>query len=201
MLDSRLFRLLLLVHAAHLPELMRGRVPLEALGRGPALASPAGLDRADAVRQVRDVGVAALGAQLVEGPLEPEQVVSVEPAGPFAGVDVLGEGLGVLGARKLVVVGRADVDEGADCRGRPAVGPVEGRVVDRVPVDLPDVEVRLHLGHPVRPDPVRGTPHLIRRRVVGVGQGGPEGALDERDDAAGRLGGASVVLAGLRLSC
>lgn len=193
-LSSHLFRLLLLVYAANFLKLVRDRM-LEALDYEISLATLT-LDLAHAVRQVRDVCIAALGTQLVERLLQAQQVVAVEPAGALADVNVLGEGLRVLRSCELVVVGRPDVHEGAN--GRRPVGRVERREVNCIPVDLPDVEVLFYLGHPVRADPVRRAPYLLRCRVVRVDQRGPERTLDERDDAAGRLRGAAVVLAALR---
>lgn len=121
--------------------------------------------------------VAALGAQPVERPLQAEQVVAVEAAGALAAVDMLGEGLGVLRADELRVVGRADIYQGPDDR-RPVVRRHERRVVDRVPVDLPYVQVLFHLGYPVRHDPVRHPPNALRRRGVRVRQRGPVRPVD-----------------------
>lgn len=160
------------------------------------------------LRQVRDVVVAALGAQLVEGPLEPPEVVPVEPAGALGAVDVLGEGADVLRARELGVVRRADVDERADRRRRRVTtissttaavigggGRVEGRVVDGVAVDLADVEVGLDLGDAGARDAVGAAPDAGRGRMVRVAEGGPVGPVDEGYDAAWGRGGAAVVLA------
>lgn len=73
---------------------------------------------------------------------------------------------------------------------------MERRVVDAVPVDLPDVEVVPDLGDVVRLDAVRDAPYpAVARRGVRIRQGRPEGPLDERDDAAGRRRRAPVVLA------
>lgn len=96
---------------------------------------------------------------------------------------MLGELLRVLRARELVVVGGADVDEGAGDDG--GGGGVEGGVVDAVPVDLPDVEVLFYLAHLFWHDPVRGAPDFVRSGVVRVGEGGPEGAFDEGYDTPG----------------
>jgi hypothetical protein len=71
-------------------------------------------DRPHPVRQVRDVLVAALRAELVQGRLQPPQVVPVEAARPLAAVDVLGELLRVLRADELLVVGGADVYQRLD---------------------------------------------------------------------------------------
>jgi hypothetical protein len=68
--------------------------------------------------------------------------------------------------------------------------------VDRVPVDLADVEVLLDLGDAVGGDAVGHAPYLVRGRVVVVGQLLPVGPRDQRDDAARGFGGAAVVLAG-----
>ncbi|KAL2019216.1 hypothetical protein VTK56DRAFT_9943 [Thermocarpiscus australiensis] len=153
------------------------------------------------VRQVRDVLVPALPAELVQRLLQLPQVVPVQAAGPLAAVDVLCQLLRVLRPDELLVVGRADVDERlegpvlredlrVDARRR-----VEGCVVDRVAVDLADVEVLFHFGDPLRGDAVGDAPHLVGCRVVVVGQLLPVGALDEGHDAPGGFGRAAVVLA------
>jgi len=143
--------------------------------------------------QVRDMLIATLRAQFVQGPLQPPKVVLVQTTRALGPVDVLGQGLDVLRAGELVVVRGADVDEGAD--GRRAVGRVEGRVVDRVAVDLADVEVVLRLVDPVGRDAVGRAPDLVRGGVVVIPQRLPVGPLDEGDDAARGLGRAAVVLA------
>jgi hypothetical protein len=167
------------------PGLLARRLP-------PLLLLLARRDRPEPVRQVRDVLVAALRAQLVQRRLQAPQVVPVRAARAGAAVDVLGELLRVLRADKLVVVGGSDVDErldgvlkslvvGGRGRGR---GRVEGRVVDRVPVDLADVEVLLDLGDALGRDAVGYAPDPVRGRVVVVGELLPVGARDQRDDAA-----------------
>lgn len=65
--------------------------------------------RPDALRQVRDVLIAALGAQLLQRLVQGQQVVPVQTARPLGAVDVLGQGLGVLGPDELVVVWGSDV--------------------------------------------------------------------------------------------
>lgn len=73
--------------------------------------------RPDTLRQVRDVLVAALGAQLLQRLVQGQQVVSVQPARPLRAVDVLCQGLGVLGPDELVVVWGPDVyDVSTICR-------------------------------------------------------------------------------------
>lgn len=73
--------------------------------------------RPDALRQVRDVLIAALGAQLLQRLVQGQQVVPVQPARPLGAVDVLGQGLGVLGPDELVVVWGPDVcDASTVCR-------------------------------------------------------------------------------------
>lgn len=73
--------------------------------------------RPDALRQVRDVLVAALGAQLLQRLVQGQQVVPVQPARPLRAVDMLGQGLGVLGPDELVVVWGSDVcDASTVCR-------------------------------------------------------------------------------------
>lgn len=67
--------------------------------------------------------------------------------------------------------------------------------MDRVPVDLADVEILLDLGDVLPPDAVRGAPDPLGRRGVVVRQLLPEGPLDQRDDAAGRVWRPAVVLA------
>lgn len=73
--------------------------------------------------------------------------------------------------------------------------------MDRVPVDLADVEVLLHLGDVGRLDAVGDAPDLaVCGGWVRVLEGGPEGVLDEGHDAAGGLRRAAVVLAVERVS-
>lgn len=139
------------------------------------------------------MNITALRCELVECHVKIEQVVFVETAGPLAAVNVLGQILRVLGSHKLLILRRADVDEGLQ-RGR-AVGRLEGRVVDGVAVDLADVQVLLDLGHLVRDDAVGDAPDLVGGLVVVVRQGLPVGSCDEGDDAAWGFGGASVILA------
>lgn len=68
--------------------------------------------------------------------------------------------------------------------------------MDAVAVDLPDVQVLLDLGDARGFYPVGDAPDLaVAGRRVRVAEGGPEGPLDECDDAAGGLGRAAVVLA------
>ena len=68
--------------------------------------------------------------------------------------------------------------------------------MDRVAVDLADVEVVLDLGDAVRDDAVGDAPDRVwGGAVVRVGQGLPVGARDKGDDAAWRGGGAAVVFA------
>jgi hypothetical protein len=161
-------------------------------------------DGPDPVREIADVLVPALRAQLVQGRLQSPQIVSVQAARPLAAVDVLGELLRVLRPDELLVVGRADVDERLDGpavlgrqEGRVDVGGrVEGRVVDGVPVDLADVEVLFDFGDTVGRDAVGYAPDPLRGRVVVVGQLLPVGARDQGDDAPWGFGGAAMVLAG-----
>ncbi len=110
---------------------------------------------------------------------------------------MLGQRLGVLRPDELGIVGGADIDEGADGRG--AVGGLKGRVVDGVAVDFTNVEIVLDLGDLVGLYAVGDAPDLFGRRVVVVRQILPVRALQEGDDAAGRLGRATVVFAAKRL--
>lgn len=56
---------------------------------------------------------------------------------------------------------------------------MKSRVVDRIPIDLANVQVLFHLGDVGRLDPVGDAPDFaIFGRWVRVGQGGPEGVLD-----------------------
>lgn len=162
--------------------------------------------------------VPALGAQLVQAPLQTPEVVAVQPARPLAAVDVLGQLLRVLGADELVVVRGADVDQRPYGRGgrfffsfffffspvrrlgarglRLLAGGVEGGVVDGVPVYLPDVEVLFYFLDVVGFDAVGDAPDfVVGRRGVGVAQRGPVGAGDEGYDASWCGGCAAVVLA------
>lgn len=150
------------------------------------------LDLSYAVREIGDVGVAALRTELVQRFLQAQQIVTIQPARPLTATYVLRQRLGVLGPGELVVVGRPDVDQRPDGVG--PVGRVERRVVDRVPVDLPYVQVVLDLGHPGRLNPVSRPPHPFGGGVVRVRQAGPERALDQGDDAARGFGCAAVVL-------
>lgn len=73
---------------------------------------------------------------------------------------------------------------------------VEGRVVDGVAIDLPDVEVVLHLGNLFWDDAVRRAPYLVvGRGIVVVGELLPVAALDQGYDSSGSLGCASMILA------
>lgn len=82
---------------------------------------------------------------------------------------MLRERLDVLGSRELVVVGRADVDQGADGLVRRG-GRVKGRVVDGVTVDLADVEIFFDFGDVSGFDAVGNTPDFrVRRGRVWVG--------------------------------
>lgn len=111
--------------------------------------------------------IPALVPQRRQRRLQPKQVLRVRPARPGAARDMLRQRLWVLGADELVVVGGADVDERADRRtGR---GRVEGRVVDRVAVDLADVEVVLDFGDVGGEDAVSDAPDAVRGRGVVVG--------------------------------
>lgn len=150
------------------------------------------LERPDALGEVADVGVTAVGAKLGEGGVEVIQVVLIEAAGPATGEDVVGELLGILGPDKLLIVRGADVDESGDGRG--AVGRVEGCVVDGVAVDLADVEIVLDIGDAVRDDAIGDAPDLFRGRAVVIGQCAPVRLVDEGDDAARSLWSAPVVL-------
>lgn len=141
--------------------------------------------------------VAALRGEIIQRYVETEEVVLVRAAGALAHEDVLRQLLRVLGPNELGIVGRADVDEGADGRG--AVGGLKWRVVDGVAVDLADVEVVLDLGDLFGLYAVGDAPDLVRRRVVVVGELFPVGALEEGDDAAGRLGRAAVIFTGREL--
>lgn len=147
----------------------------------------------DAPGKVRNVLVAALWRKLLQSGIQPEKVVPVQAAGPSAPEDVLRQRLRVLRPDKLVIVGRANVDEGADGRG--AVRRLKGRVVDGVAVDFTNVEVLLDLGDLVGPYAVGDAPDSFgRRAVVVVRQVLPVGPLEESDDPAGRFGRAAVVL-------
>lgn len=136
-------------------------------------------DGADALGEVANVVVAALGAQRLEGVVEVEEVLGVEAAGADRVADVGGEGLRVLRADELVVVRGADVDEGADGRGLGlslAVGVdigfggsgVEGRVMDGVAVDFANVQVVLDLGHLFGEDAVGDAPDAVGSGAVVV---------------------------------
>lgn len=164
------------------------------------------MDGADPLGQVVDVVIAAIGCEVLQRHVEAEEVVGVGTAGPGTGGDVLSQGLRVLRSDKLLVVWCANVDEGVDgrrlglgsgwVRVRGAGGSrVEWSIVDGVAVYLADVEVLLDLCHAFRLDAVGHTPDAVGRRVVVVGEGGPVGALNEGDDAAGGFGGAAVVFA------
>lgn len=130
--------LLVLVHAADFPGIAKSArrrvtplansilssrrpdgplVPSSSSSTAPLLAR---YYRPDALRQVRDVLVAALGAQLLQRPVQGQQVVPVQPARPLRAVDVLCQGLDVLGPDELVVVWGPDVYDASTvcCRAR-----------------------------------------------------------------------------------
>lgn len=167
-----------------------------------------GCNGPNTVRQVSNVIVPALRAQCVQSFLQLQQIVSVQPARPFAVVDVLCQCLGVLGADKLLVVGCANVDQCLDgALGRRHNGGidrietgrrnwVEGRVVDGISVDLADIEVLLHFVDSVRGDPIGHAPDSLRRRIMMIGQLFPVGPLDQGYDTARSLGCSTVVFTG-----
>lgn len=107
---------------------------------------------------------------------------------------MLGKLLRVLGADKLLVIGRADVDECPDGRG--AISRVERRVVDGVAVDLADIEILLDLGDMVRVNPISYAPYLIRGGVMVIRELFPVGAFNEGDDSPGGFWRSPMVLAG-----
>ena len=62
---------------------------------------------------------------------------------------------------------------------------MEGGVLDRIPVDLADIKVFLHLFHVAGWDAVRGAVDSLRRCCrTFFAQRCPEGTLDQRDDSA-----------------
>lgn len=73
----------------------------------------------------------------------------------------------------------------------------------RIPVDLPQVEVRPHGVDVGGRDAVAGAVDPVggRRRGRFAGQGVEDGALDQRDDAAGGRGRAAVVFASRGVFC
>lgn len=93
----------------------------------------------------------------------------------------------------MLIVGRPDVDEGLD--GRRAVSRVEWRVMDRITVDLADIEVFLDLGDTIRLDAIGNAPDLVGSPVVLIGQALPVGLFNQGDDAARCVRGAAVILA------
>lgn len=100
MLLAGFLRLLLLVHTADPPELVASSSSLVALladhtADGTAVPCPrlalfASYDRPHAVRQVGDVLIATLRAQLVQCLVKVQEVVTVQSARPFGLVDVFG---------------------------------------------------------------------------------------------------------------
>ncbi|KAI1750988.1 hypothetical protein F4782DRAFT_230508 [Xylaria castorea] len=88
-----LFRLFLLIYAAHFRELMRHgfRSPVD-IGLDVA-AFDLPLNLAQTVRQISNVRVPALWAEFTERLLKLEEVVAVQTARTFAPVDMFGEGL------------------------------------------------------------------------------------------------------------
>ena len=138
--------------------------------------------------------VTALRAQVGESRIEPVQIVLVQATRAYASKDVFGQLLGVLGADELLVIRRADVNQGPD---RPAaIGRVERGVVDGVAIDLADVEILLNLGDAFRNDSIGNAPDLVRRGVVMVSKAFPVRSLDKGDDPAGCLWGPSMILTG-----
>lgn len=98
-------------------------------------------------RQVCNMLVAALGAQLEQGVLKHIQVLLVLAAGAFALHDVLGQLLRILRAHELRILREPDVDEAVDGRGGRGPGSrVKRRVLDAVPIDLADIEIVADLG-------------------------------------------------------
>ena len=74
-------------------------------------------------------------------------------------MDKASQFVGILGANKLLVVGSADIYQGA-YRGR-AVSGVKRRVVNGVAVDFADVQVILDLCDLFRLDAVGDSPYLV----------------------------------------
>lgn len=140
------------------------------------------------------ISASSLGSQLLEGHIETEEVVLVEPTGALTVEDVLGKTLRVLGTDELLVVGGADVDEGVDRRG--TVGRLKRGVVDGVAVDLADVEVGFYLIDVSRDNTVGYSPDLVWARGVVVIQLFPVGSLDQGGDSARGLWCTAVILTG-----
>ena len=74
---------------------------------------------------------------------------------------------------------------------------MERCVVDRVPVDLPYIQVFLDLGYFICLNPVRDPPHALRRLRVRIRERLPVRPVNQRRHAARRLGRPTMVLAGL----
>jgi hypothetical protein len=144
--------------------------------------------------EIANVDIFALWAQLSQGRLQAKEIILVQPTGSTTTQDVLGELLRILGADKLLVIGRADVDECLNRRG--AIGGVERRVVDGVAVDLADIEILLDLRDMVGVNPISYAPYLVRGRVMVIRELFPVGAFNERDHPPGGFWRSPMILAG-----
>lgn len=169
----RLLRLLLLIHAPrplkptilllllllhNLPPSLRHKLPPSLRHKLP-----------HPLRQIRDMLIPALVPHRRQRRLQPKQILRVRPARPGAARNVLRKRLRVLRPDELVVVGGADVDERADGGTRRGGRRVEGRVVDRVAVDLANVEVFFDLGDAEGEDAVGDAPDALGGRCMVVG--------------------------------
>lgn len=160
----RLLRLLLLIHA---PRPLKPTILLLLLLHNlpPSLRHKP----PHPLRQIRDMLISALVPHRRQRRLQPKQILRVRPARPGAARNVLRQRLRVLRPDELVVVGGADVDERADGGTRRGGRRVEGRVVDRVAVDLANVEVFFDLGDAGGEDAVGDAPDALGGRGVVVG--------------------------------
>ncbi|KAH0499141.1 hypothetical protein TgHK011_006356 [Trichoderma gracile] len=143
--------------------------------------------------EIANVDILALRAELSQGRFQAKEIILVQPTGSTTTQDVLGELLRVLGADKLLVIGRADVDECPDGRG--AISRVERRVVDGVAVDLADIEIVLDFRDMVGVNPISYTPYFVRGRVMVIRELLPVGAFNESDNPAGGLWRSAMILA------
>ena len=118
-------------------------------------------------RQIENMLISTLLAQILQRLLQLVQILPVLAARPTALYDLLRQRLRILRSQELRVVGQTDVHEALDRvrdvrwlrvasrrdalhRGAHvllALLVVEGRVLDAVAVDFPDVEVFFHFGH------------------------------------------------------
>lgn len=118
--------------------------------------------------QIANMLIATLVRQFLQGCVQSVQIILVETTGALALVDKASQFVKILRTNKLLIVGSADVYQGA-YRGR-AISGVERGVVNGVAVDFANVQVILDLCDLVGLDAVGDSPYLFWRGVVMVGE-------------------------------